>query len=208
MSSGPAARDVSAGELSSQTLPAIPRLDLVPARNLKLWLSSFTPRYCPLVPLPPCPCLPDPCLVAIEPHRPVPLRNGPRPLTQMKPVAARATFWLTESLSAGRDRSLTPAATRPHFAIGAQKKMVLREDKCQLANTTSTITSTATSYLRNGPSMIYSFLSSLGWRNDRVTEWIASCRSLGPGGVVQKRLEARSCLGRSGRGDWGGHCEG
>lgn len=52
--------------------------------------------------------------------------KGERPeLTQMKPVAASATFWFTLSFSAGRDRSFTPAATRAHFAMGAQKKMVL-----------------------------------------------------------------------------------
>lgn len=51
--------------------------------------------------------------------------KGMRRRTQMKPVAARATFWLTESFSAGRARSFRPAATRPHLAIGAQKKMVL-----------------------------------------------------------------------------------
>lgn len=60
----------------------------------------------------------------------------------MKPVAANATFWLTLSFSAGRERSLTPAMTRAHFAVreglvwsgrenwrsvptGAQKKIVL-----------------------------------------------------------------------------------
>ena len=52
-------------------------------------------------------------------------RTGMGRRTQMKPVAARATFWLTESFSAGRARSFRPAATRPHLAIGAQKKMVL-----------------------------------------------------------------------------------
>jgi len=46
--------------------------------------------------------------------------------TQMKPVAASAMFWLVESFSAGRPRSFSPAATSPHLASGAQKKMVLR----------------------------------------------------------------------------------
>jgi hypothetical protein len=73
----------------------------------------------------------------------------------MNPVAARARFWGTESLSAGRDRSLTPAATSAHLAVnepvksggvsvrsvrratngdeprGAQKKMVLNESRAQ-----------------------------------------------------------------------------
>lgn len=63
----------------------------------------------------------------------------------MKPVAASAAsaqtlfshhqihnkesyvpvFCDTESLSADRVKSFTPAATRAHFIIGAQKKMVL-----------------------------------------------------------------------------------
>lgn len=44
----------------------------------------------------------------------------------MKPVAVKAKFWDTESLSAGRLRSLRPAITRAHLAMGAQKKMVLQ----------------------------------------------------------------------------------
>lgn len=61
----------------------------------------------------------------------------------MNPVAASATFWETDNFSAGRERSLTPAMTRAHFAkrdgsavsqckergknipTGAQKKIVL-----------------------------------------------------------------------------------
>jgi len=43
----------------------------------------------------------------------------------MKPVAARATFWLIDNLSAGRAISLRPAATRHHFIKGAQKNTVL-----------------------------------------------------------------------------------
>ena len=35
----------------------------------------------------------------------------------MNPVAARAKFWGTESFSAGRERSLTPAMTRAHLAV-------------------------------------------------------------------------------------------
>lgn len=35
------------------------------------------------------------------------------------------TFWVTLSFSAGRERSFTPAATRHHFIIGAQKNTVL-----------------------------------------------------------------------------------
>jgi len=42
----------------------------------------------------------------------------------MTPVAASARFCDTESLSAGRARSFTPAATRHHFMRGAQKKTV------------------------------------------------------------------------------------
>lgn len=34
-------------------------------------------------------------------------------------------FWETDSFSAGLCKSLTPAATRPHFINGAQKKTVL-----------------------------------------------------------------------------------
>lgn len=45
----------------------------------------------------------------------------------MNPVAASATFCDTESFSAGRDRSLSPAATKAHLASGAQKKIVLGE---------------------------------------------------------------------------------
>lgn len=37
------------------------------------------------------------------------------------PVRASAVFWETESLSAGRAKSPSPARTRPHFIIGAQK---------------------------------------------------------------------------------------
>jgi len=43
----------------------------------------------------------------------------------MKPVAVRARFWERLSLSAGRDMSFSPAATRPHFINGAQKNTVL-----------------------------------------------------------------------------------
>jgi hypothetical protein len=43
----------------------------------------------------------------------------------MKPVAAKATFWETLNFSAGREKSLSPAATKPHLASGAQKKIVL-----------------------------------------------------------------------------------
>lgn len=45
-------------------------------------------------------------------------------LTQIKPVHASATFCDTLSLSAGRLKSFTPAATRHHFINGAQKKTV------------------------------------------------------------------------------------
>lgn len=45
-------------------------------------------------------------------------------LTQIKPVHASATFWDMLSLSAGRLKSFTPAATRHHFINGAQKKTV------------------------------------------------------------------------------------
>lgn len=58
-------------------------------------------------------------------------------LTQMKPVAARARFWLSESLSAGRCRSLRPAMTSAHLAIGAQKKIVLRSGRHGGAESTS-----------------------------------------------------------------------
>jgi len=43
----------------------------------------------------------------------------------MNPVAAKATFWETLNFSAGREKSLSPAATSPHLASGAQKKIVL-----------------------------------------------------------------------------------
>jgi nucleoside permease NupC len=43
----------------------------------------------------------------------------------MKPVAAKATFCDTLNFSAGREKSLRPAATSPHLASGAQKKIVL-----------------------------------------------------------------------------------
>ena len=43
----------------------------------------------------------------------------------MKPVAAKATFCDTLNFSAGREKSLRPAATKPHLASGAQKKIVL-----------------------------------------------------------------------------------
>ena len=33
---------------------------------------------------------------------------------QIRPVAVRATFWVTESFSAGRAKSETPARTRHH----------------------------------------------------------------------------------------------
>jgi hypothetical protein len=46
-------------------------------------------------------------------------------LTQINPVAASAAFWVNDSLSAGRARSLMPAMTSAHFARGAQKKIVL-----------------------------------------------------------------------------------
>jgi len=45
--------------------------------------------------------------------------------TQMNPVRVRAVFCDTLSFSAGRFRSFNPAATRHHFIMGAQKKMVL-----------------------------------------------------------------------------------
>lgn len=44
--------------------------------------------------------------------------------TQIKPVAAKARFCDTLSFSAGRLKSLTPAMTRHHFIIGAQKNTV------------------------------------------------------------------------------------
>lgn len=44
--------------------------------------------------------------------------------TQIMPVAASARFCETDSLSAGRVRSLIPASTRAHFIIGAQKNTV------------------------------------------------------------------------------------
>lgn len=68
---------------------------------------------------------PLPCGPLVTPRTTRIERKGMGGRTQMKPVAARATFWLTESFSAGRARSFRPAATRPHLAIGAQKKMVL-----------------------------------------------------------------------------------
>ena len=43
----------------------------------------------------------------------------------MNPVAAKATFWETLNFSAGREKSLSPAATSAHLASGAQKKIVL-----------------------------------------------------------------------------------
>jgi hypothetical protein len=43
----------------------------------------------------------------------------------MKPVAAKATFCDTLNFSAGREKSFRPAATKPHLASGAQKKIVL-----------------------------------------------------------------------------------
>lgn len=59
----------------------------------------------------------------------------------MKPVAANATFWLTESFSGGLVRSLTPAATRHHFIIGAQKKTVeaKEEEKMVYQSTSATL---------------------------------------------------------------------
>jgi hypothetical protein len=53
------------------------------------------------------------------------MREDHDPLTQITPVAARARFWLMDSLSAGRLRSLMPAITRAHLHMGAQKKIVL-----------------------------------------------------------------------------------
>lgn len=51
--------------------------------------------------------------------------RGRKKLTQMKPVAVKAKFWFKDNFSAGRERSLTPAATSAHLAKGAQKKIVL-----------------------------------------------------------------------------------
>jgi hypothetical protein len=36
---------------------------------------------------------------------------------QMAPVAVRAAFWVSESVSAGRQKSETPARTRAHWGV-------------------------------------------------------------------------------------------
>ena len=58
-----------------------------------------------------------------ESQRPAHQRQQPPPTPCIESKDA-PRFWDTLSLSAGRERSFRPAATRHHFMIGAQKKTV------------------------------------------------------------------------------------
>lgn len=44
-------------------------------------------------------------------------------LVQIKPVAVKAPFWVKESFSAGRAKSLTPARTRLHCHIVSSDRL-------------------------------------------------------------------------------------
>lgn len=48
----------------------------------------------------------------------------------MQPVAASAVDWLRLNFSAGLPKSASPANTRPHLKVGAQKKIVCGPAGC------------------------------------------------------------------------------
>jgi hypothetical protein len=117
-------------------------------------------------------------------------------LTQMNPVAASAMFWLTDNLSAGLERSLRPAATNPHFATGAQKKIVLGFSQSGFL-------------LYPYPNL--SKRPTPSGKSDHLqprvpttsaAPTLLSAHSLGSRGVVHERLEFRRRLRRCGGGSW------